>query len=108
MLPAIVERQIRFAEAVASGLRLAASNCPLKGLEALRTRLIQGAQTIDTLIALVRVATFTAKLNHDTIVEIGNDRANTFQAACAHESAGDSREPADPRPDDARAGLESV
>lgn len=68
MLPPIVERQVHFAEAVAAGLRLAASNCP-KSLEALRSRLIQGAQTIDALVALVRVATFTAKLNHDVIVE---------------------------------------
>lgn len=108
MLPAIVERQIRFAEAVAAGLRLAASNCPLKGLEALRTRLIQGAQTIDTLIALVRVATFTAQLNHDTIVEIGNDRADRFQAPCAGEGPDHQGGMDRARPDDAGARLERI
>lgn len=82
MLPAIVERQIQFAEAVAEGHREAASYC-LNGQEALRTRLIQGAQIIDTLVAMLRVANFTAKLNHDTIVEIGNERADVSEAARA-------------------------
>lgn len=68
MLPPIVERQIELAEAVAEGHREAASLCS-KGQEALRARLIQGAQTIDTLVSLLRVASFTAKLNHDVIVE---------------------------------------
>lgn len=108
MLPPIVERQIRFAEAVASGLRLAASNCPLKGLEALRARLVQGAQTIDTLIALVRSLALIAKLNHDTIVEIGNERANDFQTACAGEGPDHQRGLVEARSDDARAGLESI
>lgn len=107
MLPDVVEHQIHFAEAVASGLRLAASNCP-RGLEALRTRLVQGAQTIDTLIALVRVANFTARLNHDTIVEIGNERANCVQAACAGEGPDHQRGSIGARFDDAGTGLDAV
>jgi hypothetical protein len=107
VLPPIVERQIRFAEAVASGLRLAASNCP-RGLEALRTRLVQGAQTIDTLIALVRVANFTARLNHDTLVEIGNERANCIQAACAGESPDYQRGSIGSGFDDAGTGLDKI
>jgi hypothetical protein len=68
VLPPIVERQVEFAEAVAAGHREAASLCS-KSQEALRSRLIQGAQTIDTLVCLIKVANFTAKLNHDVIVE---------------------------------------
>jgi hypothetical protein len=108
VLPPIVERQIRFAEAVASGLRLAASNCPLKGLEALRARLTQAAQTIDTLIALIRSLALIAKLNHDTIVEIGNDRADRVQTLCTGEGPDHQRGAVDSRFDDARAGLESI
>lgn len=107
MLPPIIERQIRFAEAVAAGLRLAGSNCP-KGLESLRTRLIQGAQTIDTLIALVRSLALIAKLNHDTIVEIGNERADRVQTLCTGEGPDHPRGAADSEPDDARAGLAPV
>lgn len=107
MLPPIVERQVRFAEAVAAGLRLAASNCP-KGLEALRTRLVQGAQTIDTLIALVKSLALIAKLNHDTIVESRHDGTDILQAACACEGSDCPGGSDHSRSDDARAGLESV
>lgn len=107
MLPPVVERQVRFAEAVASGLRLAASNCP-KGLEALRARLVQGAQTIDTLIALVRSLALIAKLNHDTIVESRHDGTDILQTARTLEGSdylgGLDRE----RSDHARAGLEPL
>lgn len=68
MLPPIVERQIAFAESVAEGHREAASLCT-RGQEALQARFVQGAQTIDTLVALLRSATWMARLNHDTILE---------------------------------------
>lgn len=68
MLPPVVQRQIEEAAAVAEGHREAASLCH-PGQEALRTRFVQGAQTITKLIALLEVAQFTAKLNHDTILE---------------------------------------
>lgn len=107
MLPPIVERQIHFAESVAAGLRLAASNCP-KGLEALRTRLAQGADTIGVLVALVRVATFTAKLNHDTIQEMQHERADIFQTACIGEGPDYSGVSTGERSLDAGARLERV
>jgi hypothetical protein len=66
VLPPIVERRISFAEAVAEGHRQAASLCS-PGQEALRARFVQGAQTIDELVALLRSMTLVAKLNHDTI-----------------------------------------
>lgn len=69
MLPAIVQRQIQHAEAVAMGLNDAASICSIEQ-EALRTRLSESAHTIIILIALVKSATWAAKLNHDTVVEM--------------------------------------
>lgn len=69
MLPPVVQRQIEHAEAVATGLHEAASVCPT-GQEALRTRLDEGGHTIAVLVALVKSATWAAKLNHDTVVEM--------------------------------------
>lgn len=63
---AIVQRQIDFAESVAAGHREAASLCS-KEQEALRARLIQGADTFDVLIARIKWLAMAAKLNHDTI-----------------------------------------
>lgn len=75
MLPPVVQRQIEEAAAVAESLRETASLCS-PGQEALRARFVQGAQTIMRLIALLEVAHFTAKLNHDTILESRNERAD--------------------------------
>ena len=60
------EEQLAFAESVAKGHREAASLC-LTGQEALRARFVQGADTIDQLVAQVRWFSMAAKLNHDTI-----------------------------------------
>lgn len=69
MLPPVVQRQIEHAEAVAAGLHEAASVCQT-GQEALRARLIEGGQTIKIMVALAKSATWAAKVNHDTIVEM--------------------------------------
>lgn len=66
MLPLIVERRVEYAQAIASNLRAAAVENPDR--PALVQRLLQASQTIDELIALVMIANWTAKLNHDTIV----------------------------------------
>jgi hypothetical protein len=66
VLPVCVEEEILMAESVAMGARDAASLCT-NGQEALRARFIQNAQTIDRLVELVKLATFTAQINHDTI-----------------------------------------
>lgn len=76
--PPIVERQIEFAESVAEGHREAASLCS-QGQEALQARFLQGAQTIDVLVALLKSATWVAKLNHDTIKNRSvHERADAF------------------------------
>jgi hypothetical protein len=76
--PPIVERQIEFAESVAEGHREAASLCS-HGQEALQARFLQGAQTIDVLVALLKSATWVAKMNHDTIKNRSvHERADTF------------------------------
>jgi hypothetical protein len=67
VLPVCVEDEIAIAELVAKGARDTASLCA-PGQEALQARLIQDAQTIDKLVALLRLATFTAQINHDTIL----------------------------------------
>jgi hypothetical protein len=66
VLPVCVEEEIVLAESVAIGARDAASLCA-PGQEALQARLLQHAQTIDRLIGMLRLATFTAQVNHDTI-----------------------------------------
>lgn len=66
MLPVCVEEEILMAESVAMGARDAASLCT-NGQEALQARFLQQAQTIDRLVELLKLATFTAQLNHDTI-----------------------------------------
>lgn len=62
MLPTIVSDQIDQAKAVSANLRDTAEAFP--GASA---RLTQAAQTIDVLVSLLEIATFTAQLNHDTI-----------------------------------------
>lgn len=66
MLPLIVERRVEHAQAVASNLRATAVENPDR--PALAQRLLQASQTIDELIALVMIANWTAKLNHDTLI----------------------------------------
>lgn len=66
MQPVDIEEEILFAESVAMGARDAASLCT-NGQEALQARFVQNAQTIDRLVELLKLATFTAQLNHDTI-----------------------------------------
>lgn len=66
MIPVCVEEEILMAESVAMGARDAASLCT-NGQEALQARFLQQAQTIDRLVELLKLATFTAQLNHDTI-----------------------------------------
>lgn len=66
MLPPDIQREIEFAEAVATGHRVTASQCS-KEQDALRARLIQGADTFDVLIARIKWLAMAAKLNHDTI-----------------------------------------
>jgi ribosomal protein S16 len=68
-MDANLQRQIEFAEAVAAGHRETASQCSLEQ-EALRTRLLQGAQMIETMVSLVRIFAMTAKINHDTVREM--------------------------------------
>lgn len=70
MTPIDIEAEIVFAESVALGARDAASLC-LKGQEALQTRLIQNAVTIDRLVELLKMSHFVAQLNHDTIKNRG-------------------------------------
>lgn len=67
MSPIYVERRIVYCEAVAAGLRAAAGYCR-SDQQALRERLLGGAQAIDELSELLRSQTLVAKLNHDTIV----------------------------------------
>lgn len=67
MLPAIVSRRIRHAEATAAGLRDAAGACTSEQ-KPLRERLLGGAHALDEMVALLQSATWVAKLNHDTIV----------------------------------------
>jgi hypothetical protein len=62
VLPTIVSDQVDNAKAVSANLRAVASEFP--GASA---RLTQAAQTIDVLVSLLEIATFTAQLNHDTI-----------------------------------------
>lgn len=62
MLPTIVQRRVDHAQAVEANLRAVATEFP--GAAA---RLVQAAQTISELIALLESATWVAKLNHDTI-----------------------------------------
>lgn len=66
MTPVCIEEEILIAESVATGARDAASLCT-NGQEALQARFLQNAQTIDRLVELLKLATFTAQLNHDTI-----------------------------------------
>lgn len=63
MLPAIVEARLLCAESTAEKLREASQ------------QLLQSAQTIDELVRLVRLANWTAKLNHDTITDMAARRA---------------------------------
>lgn len=63
MLPVIVTDQIDNATAVSANLRDAAAAFP-----GAAPRLTQAAQTIDVLVSLLEIATFTAQLNHDTIL----------------------------------------
>jgi hypothetical protein len=65
--PVYVERRIQHCEAVALGLRDAAGYCRADQ-QALRERLLTGAQAIDEMASLLRSQTMVAKLNHDTIV----------------------------------------
>lgn len=65
MLPTIVSDQIENARAESANLRSTASEFPT--LPAVAARLNQAAQMIDVLVSLLEIATFTAKLNHDTI-----------------------------------------
>jgi hypothetical protein len=62
VLPTIVSDQIDNARAVSANLRATASEFPNTA-----PRLTQAAQTIDVLVSLLEIATFTAQLNHDTI-----------------------------------------
>lgn len=66
MLPVIVSRRIASAKAVAEISRTVASECA--ATPGISERLIQNAQTIDELVALLESATWVAKLNHDTIL----------------------------------------
>lgn len=74
MLPPIVQRRVEYAQAVASNLRAVAAENP--DLPTVAGRFTQAAQTIDELIALLESAAWVAKLNHDTIVESRNERAD--------------------------------
>jgi hypothetical protein len=65
--PIDIDQEIKLAELVAKGARDTASLCT-NGQEALQARFIQNAQAIDRLVELLRLATFTAQLNHDTIL----------------------------------------
>ena len=64
--PVDIEDEIKLAELVAKGARDTASLCT-NGQEALQARFLQDAQTIDRLVELLKLATFTAQMNHDTI-----------------------------------------
>jgi hypothetical protein len=66
-MDANLQREIEFAEAVAAGHRETASLLS-KDQEALRTRLVQAADTIDILVARVKTFEMAARINHDTIV----------------------------------------
>lgn len=69
MTPAHVCMRVATAKAVAENMREVARECTNQ--PALNARWLQGAQTIDELVALLEQATFVAKLNHDTIVGAG-------------------------------------
>lgn len=66
MLPAIVERRVEHAQAVASNLRAAAVENPDR--PALAQRLLQASQTIDDVLELLEQTAFAAKLNRDAII----------------------------------------
>ena len=66
MLPVIVSDQIDNARAESANLRSTASEFP--STPAVAARLNQAARTIDVLVSLLEIATFSAQLNHDTIV----------------------------------------
>lgn len=66
-MDATLQREIEFAEAVAAGHREAASHLS-KDQEALRTRLVQAADTLDIMVARVKHYEMAARINHDTIV----------------------------------------
>lgn len=65
MLPPKVQNQVDYAKGVSANLRSAASAFP-----GAAPRLTQAAQAIDTLVSLLEVATFSAELNKQTIVEM--------------------------------------
>jgi hypothetical protein len=65
----IIQREIEFAEAVATGLRETASQCS-KEQEALRARLVQAAGTAEILVARVKFLAMAAQMNHDTVLEM--------------------------------------
>lgn len=65
MLPPVIIRRVENARAVAANLRSVAREN--ESNPALAARYTQAAQTIDELVSLVEIATFTAQLNHDTI-----------------------------------------
>ena len=106
VLPVIVSDQVDRAKAESANLRAAASEFPDR--PAYTTRLTQAAQMIDVLVSLLEIATFTAKLNHDTIAESRHDRADSLHTACAFEGSDHLGGLDRGRSDDARAGLESV
>jgi hypothetical protein len=65
VLPPKVQAQVDNAKAVSANLRSTASEFPNTA-----PRLTQAAQTIDVLVSLVEVATFSAELNKQTIAEM--------------------------------------
>jgi hypothetical protein len=68
-MDAKLQSEIDFAKSVAAGHREAASQC-FPEQEALRTRLIQGAQALETMVSLVKVYAMVAQINHDTVREM--------------------------------------
>lgn len=66
MLPLPVQRRVDHFEAVAKNLRDTADEHPDRPAAA--KRFMQAAQTIDEACALIRLANWQAKLNHDVIV----------------------------------------
>lgn len=66
MLPSIVQNRVDLARAEATNLRNTAIEHPDKPVVA--KRLLQAAQTIDEMCALLEQMTFVAELNHSTIM----------------------------------------
>lgn len=86
MKPQLIHDRIEAAESAAAIARDRAGLCT-SGQEPLRATFLTLAAAFDDLLEVTSYLNMAAKTNHDTIVEIGNERADSLQTALALEGA---------------------